>query len=860
MLDPSVLERGTQLGILTVDIDGDEVTYHLGKEHTDRWSDPEEQVRAEQILDLVFTYKYSPSRMEAEVPIPTRGTPPRADIVVFSDDRRKNPYITVEVGAPSTSETRRSTKIEQMFGYANALASDFAMYYDTNTPATTWEVKGHGGLERDRNVIARVPVNYGNVPEYTYRQGGNNDLRGVDAHELSRMFGQCHNDLWSGGKLDPTEAFDEMSKLMFAKLYDEQRTRNGGDYGFQIGRFESEVTVAERIRGLYDAARERDEGVFDEPIKSDPRKIVRVTARLQGISLLKTDPDAKGRAYEQFLGEVFRGRLGQYFTRREIVDFMVDLAAPGLDDKLLDPACGSGGFLVYAMKYVFSDIENAYGGNDDMVYRLKREYAEQRIYGIEINEKLARVAMMDMVINDDGHTNIVADSGYRASFDNPGLVDGSFGLVLTNPPFGDTVKSEEGDKLGDSTLASYSLSRGGKNTKSEVLFVERATRFLKPGGRLGIVIPDGMLSNPTDVHVRRFLLSEYKIEAIVTLPGFAFRKAGSGMRTSILLMRKWTEAEAREQDYEIFMAIAEKIGYDSTARPTENELPVILDMYRTGSGGLDDKIQRVGRSRLGKSFRLDPVYYWLGPLVDQALRNMPYPVMRLSDIVDGEIHSGKSPKGGARYSVGSVPIILVGNIGSDGRLKWDDPCFVDEDFFLANRTKAGVEGGEILVAKDGATTGKVGMVPFDFDRPQCLVNEHVFRLRVGPVVDDEIVYEDVYEERTRVNTLYVYYFLRSWLGQMQVVREISGGAQGGITKAFVNNIRIPVPPYEVRQRFVSRSEELYERYIGAADRALGELKGFEDAVNEEVRGWRESGDRDRALEGMWAAAEIFRRV
>ena len=600
---------------------------------------------------------------------------------------------------------------------------------------------------------------------------------------------------------------------------------------------------------------------FTEEIRSEPRKIANVVKHLQHVSLTRTDPDAKGRAFEQFLGEVFRGRLGQYFTRREIVDFLVEMAQPGMNDVLLDPACGSGGFLVYAMNRVFQQIEENYQGDDATIFHLKNEFAKDHIFGIEINEKIARVAMMDMVINDDGHTNIEVRSAFDKSFENPKIKNGAFSLILTNPPFGDSVKGDERDKLGYSELDDYILARGKKSAKSEVLFIERCNLFLKSGGRFGVVVPDGVLSNPSDKHVRKYMLENFHILAIVTLPPFAFRKAGSGMRTSLVLARKWEAGEHREQDYPIFMAIAEHIGYDATARPDSNDLPALLDHYRNGTGALDDKVIRIQRSAVTGSQRLDPLYYYLGPIIDQAVEQIPHPVHTLHEIAGEEIQSGKSPSGGALYSTGAVPIVLVGNIAPDGTLDMRDVHYADDEFVERHGARASIQPLDILIAKDGATTGKVGLVSPDFDLEQCLFNEHIFRLTVGAALPSDTEPANATEATAQreLNTWYVFFFLKSWLGQQQIQREISGGAQGGITKPFVKNIRIPVPPIDERRRFVERARRAYQEYLGLSDRVREQHKRFEDWLRIDLHG--PGGGNPVAKEGPNEATadRVFKR-
>ena len=823
-----LIKSGQELSLIEFDDGEANITYRLGREQKYLWSHPEEKVRAEIILSLVFDYRYSPDRIDTEVSIPNRSPTNWADVVVFQDDRRRDPYIAVEVAAPTVTASERVQKFEQVFGYANALAADFALYYDGHTKRS-WAVSGFGGLEREANIIADIPVNYGQVPQYKFARAGERDLETVDAATLSRIFNRCHDELWSGGRFDPTEAFDEMSKILFAKLYDEQRTANGAEYGFQHGEGETDIVVAQRVREQYAKAREDDQGLFATELIAEPRKISNVVRLLQHVSLDHTDPDAKGRAYEQFLGEVFRGRLGQYFTRREIVDFMVSMVAPDQDTVLLDPACGSGGFLVNTMKRVFADIEQAYAGDESAIFRHKNMFATRRLYGIEVNEKIARVAMMDMVINEDGHTNVATGSAFNASFTNPNISDGAFSLVLTNPPFGDTVKREHRDKLGDADLSDFRLSRGKQSSKSEALFIERCTRFLAENGVLGIVVPDGILSNPSEVHVRDYILDNYQVLAVVSLPVFAFRKAGSGMRTSILIGRKKRTGVAVD-DYPIFMGLAEHIGYDATGRPDANELPGIHNHYQSGTGDTAAKVIRVRRSALTGKKRLDPLYHILGPVIEEAFQGIPFPDVPLSVLVDGTIQSGKSPAGGAKYSSGEVPLLIVGNIAADGTLRLDDLCFASESFYEANGAQLGVKPLDILIAKDGATTGKVGLAPEDFAFDRCLFNEHIFRISAKAEFPGDSATADITEQK-RVNTHYLFFFLKSQLGQQQVLREVSGGAQGGITKGFVENIRIPVPPLEMRREFVAKAQVNYSNYLQSVSQAKERLAHFENSLN-----------------------------
>ncbi len=619
---------------------------------------------------------------------------------------------------------------------------------------------------------------------------------------------------------------------MFAKLDDERRTVTGEAYKLQWGSSETDIMVADRVIDVYDLARKYDPGVFTEDIRSEPHKIAAVVSHMQGISLERTDPDSKGRAFEQFLGDVFRGKLGQYFTRRELVDFLVKIAQPELNDVILDPACGSGGFLIYFLKTVFSEIENRYRGNDQDIYRHKTEFATRNVFGIEINEKIARVSMMDMVVNDDGHTNIQIASALGNSFANDKIGDGRFTLILTNPPFGDTVAQGDIDKLGAAELHDYQLARNKQSVKSEILFLERCERFLSPGGRLGIVVPDGILSNPSLSYVREYLLDKFMVLAIVKLPTFAFRTSGSGIGTSLLFAKKWRDWEPKHMDYDVFMAIAEHIGYDSTARKDSNELPQILRHFFDGTGRLSDRVVRVPRSSIDGNHRLDVPYHYLKPLIERELATIPYPIVSLREIAGDTLNTGKSPKGGAKYSFGPVPIILIGDIDSDGSLDTDSLNTVPLAFYEENRARASVQPLDILVAKDGATTGKIGLVPEHFVHDKCLINEHIFKFSVDSVLPGDTPDDgslDISSKRT--NTLYVFFYLKSWLGQKQIEMEISGGAQGGITREFVEKIRIPIPPVEVRREMVERSEHEYNEYLRLSSSVTQQYNRFNQSFS-----------------------------
>ncbi len=259
------LEETIKLGISRklIEITDEKVKYLIQSKDYDRG--PEELVRAAIYVELVEDYHYSPSRIDFEVEVPRRTPSDFADIVVYEDDERQTNYIVVENKREDCSETEFAQAIEQGFGNANSLRAKF-LIVDNFKQRRVYDVANYAPNERDADKIVDVPVNYGLVPKYRLIRGGRDDLRRVSFNELASVFQRCHNILWSGGKLDPATAFDEMSKILFAKIHDERNTRNGEPYKLQVGQNENEVIVARRCIDLYNDARAIDPYVFTEPI------------------------------------------------------------------------------------------------------------------------------------------------------------------------------------------------------------------------------------------------------------------------------------------------------------------------------------------------------------------------------------------------------------------------------------------------------------------------------------------------------------------------------------------------------------------------------------------------------------------
>lgn len=582
-----IIKKGIDKGLIAFNEDKSRITYiHQKKERN--YNTPEEKVQAETFLRLILDYNYPEKRIKQFVPVTMGRDVREADIVVYADDMCLTPYILVECKRQEVSEAEYQQAIEQAYSYAFALPSDVKYVWVTSgIKSDYFEVDKSQNI---RNQLPDIPqFGVDSIATYKYVYGAQYlpeekgkqkffDLSVIDQSELTRRFKQAHEALWAGGQLNPSEAFDELDKLIFCKIWDERKARNIGEpYDFQIitvpkteekderkRRLIENDNLYNRIKALYEEGRKRDAEVFRDNIRLTPEKIRTVVGYLESVNLGETDLDSKGRAFETFMGSFFRGNFGQYFTPREIVDFIVDVLPIRNDSKVLDTSCGSGGFLLYALNKVRNQATEYYPNwkNDTKQYAkwfpYWHDFAQNNLYGIEISEQISRAAKMNMIIHDDGHTNVVTSDGLISDEQlftktkNQGFKYGTFDFIITNPPFGSSVRQSEqaylknyqlGKKEEDwlAVKAAPENIRDGQST--EVLFIEQDYKFLKEGGYLAIVLPDGILTNSSMQYVRTQIEDWFRIVAVVSMPQMAFAANGAGVKSSVLFLKKWSKQQ-----------------------------------------------------------------------------------------------------------------------------------------------------------------------------------------------------------------------------------------------------------------------------------------------------------------------------
>ena len=539
----NLIQQGIDKGLIKFDNEQKYITYvHQNKRRN--YSNPEEPVQAETFLKLVLIYGYAPERIKQFVPVKIGSDTREGDIIVYNNDEHTSAHIVVECKKEEVSELEFNQAITQAFSYA-ATGTVRAKYFwvTSKIKDAYFEIP-----EKEPKKYLSVP----DVPQYgvsklatfKYAKGGGLvggqklfELEVATQDELTRRFKQAHNALWGGGELNPSEAFDELDKLIFCKIWDERKPRKKGEaYDFQIFSESTEDKtnreLQKRIKALYAEGRKKAPEVFKDDIRLNPEKLRTVVGYLESIHLGNTDLDSKGRAFETFMGSFFRGDFGQYFTPRPIVKFIVDVLPITNDSLVLDTSCGSGGFLLHALDKVRKEADKYYpgerGGDGKQETARHKEhwhnFAEKNLFGIEINEQIARTAKMNMIIHDDGHTNVIAADGLLPIDDikdeegnviqkgifsrtqNQGFAYNRFDFIITNPPFGSIVRQTEQAYMHQYGYALKSvdwLNPKSKETardsqSTEILFIEQCHKFLTEGGYLAIVIPDGILTNTKD--------------------------------------------------------------------------------------------------------------------------------------------------------------------------------------------------------------------------------------------------------------------------------------------------------------------------------------------------------------------------
>lgn len=536
-----------------------------------------------------------------------------ADIVVFDEGKphtQDNIFIIVEC-----KKKNRKDGLEQLKTYlAGCENAQYGVWFN-----------GEEVLYLKRLKIAPHWKETFNIPKKGETLGLPRKADLNEATELIKLFGIIHNYIYANDGLSSQEVFGEVLKILFIKIEDEKdATDKIAKFGISDGEYDAisegkPNNFQKRINDLFEKVKKSYGDVFNENdrINLKTRTLAFVVGQLQNLDLRHSPRDVKGAAFQKFVYAHQRGERGQFFTPDPIVDLVVKFLDPKPDERILDPAVGTGGFIVATMKYVwekyFSDIKNE---RDRRGAEL--DYAKKNIRGIEINPTLSKVAKMRMILEDDGYTGIFSENSLEdwpviyASAREAGVSGeigkGAFDLIMTNPPFGSQGKIDDRSFLERFDLGWKWEEENGKFKREnqlqngqvpDILFIERCLDFLRDGGRMGIVLPDGDLTNSTLAWVRDYVKNRARILAVVSLPKETFIPHGAGVKASVLFLQKLPSKELgvlKKNDYSIFFGIIEKIGYegDKEGKPTyKRDENGELVMGDDGKSVLDEDVSEV---------------------------------------------------------------------------------------------------------------------------------------------------------------------------------------------------------------------------------------------------------------------------
>ena len=568
---------------------------------------PEEYVRQEIEKSLVREYRYLPDEIAVEFRVKLGRAMKRADLAILPEgapSKQEYAWTIIECKAPNVSPKHKQQGVDQLMSYMAGCANvEYGMWTNGQERFCYRKVFEDGKI---RFVgISDIPEKGKSLDETERPSFG--ELRPATSDVLLFTFQRCHNYIAGNQGLQKPEAFWELLKLIFCKIEDERSNQiNFYTTSRERQGLNGYLKVKARAEKLFADVRRKYGTIFkaNEVVELEPPVLAYIVSQLQPWSLLDSDVDVKGKAYEQIVGSNLRGDRGEFFTPRNVCRMAVEMLDPGPDDLLLDPACGTGGFLTVAMNHVMQQLrvgEEAKWRNADNpterelqeLYRKIREYADQRIVGIDINPNLVKASKMNMVMNNDGSGGLYqANSLARPVTWNDALRNreliGSVDLLFTNPPFGSKITIDDPSILEQYELAHvwdydededrYYIREPRQLQKSqppEILFVERCVQLLRPGtGRIAIVLPDGILGAPGLAYVREWIFENTRVLASIDLHPDTFQP-GNSTQTSILVLerKRFDEIEleravGKKQDYSVFMALANHVGHDKRGNTT----------------------------------------------------------------------------------------------------------------------------------------------------------------------------------------------------------------------------------------------------------------------------------------------------
>lgn len=575
-------------------------------------------------------------------------------------------------------------------------------------------------------------------------------------HNLKSVFNSIRNYLAAnntGITLD-NEFVSQIINLIFCKIYDERFTRPDDMVNFRAGIKEAPGDIAKRIIGIFDHVKAKYPDVF---VKSDvitlsESSIAYIAGELQQYCLIESERDVIADAFETFISPSLRGGQGQFFTPRNVVKLLVSLVSPSRKDKIIDPACGSGGFLIEALRYVWAAVQKEgqeLNWPEREIFSDQQEVAIKNFRGIDKESFLSKTSKAYMAILGDGRGGIFCENSLEAvnhwsvkAQNAIGL--GDFNVVLTNPPYGSKLKIDDQSILGQYNLGhQWKQKRGDSTTKKmgkvltdqtpQVLFIERCLALLAPGGRLGIVAPESMFCNPSHKYIMNYVEEHARIDAVISMPENLFQPH-THAKTCVVLMTKFLNPDdVVAPDHEIFMAVAKWCGHDSRGLEVPyDDIPLIQDRFLRFKDGETLSYDHLGftvkQSQIKDSIYL-PIYY--NPEIKTQLNGLKsdYTLVKFGDLVEQGLISVNTGDevGKLAYGTGPIPFVRTSDI-ANWEIKLDPKQGLNEEIYQKLCEKQDVRPYDILMVRDGTNlVGTCAMI--SPNETKIVYQSHLYKIR-----------------------------------------------------------------------------------------------------------------------------------
>lgn len=659
-------------------------------------------------------------------------------------------------------------------------------------------------------------------------------MRNCTKDSLLQAFSKCHNIIRNNDKLSPEAAFDEISKVMFIKMLYERKPNN--ELIFSKDKFErDEEAWLKKNKGqsyityLFDKVKSQyqDNNLFDsiDTLRITRASFLLILKELEVIDLYSMAEDVKGVAFESFLGKTFRGELGQFFTPRTIVNYMVDVLDVKEGELVCDPCCGSGGFLIRAFEKVQDDIDRdihkqikeIVASNQstdikaDAIKKLVTEFDKTRIgsryyklcneyfYGVDANVRMARTSKMNMIMHGDGHVGVYLHDGL---FDVGGVYEGKFDVILINPPFG--VHLDRSIKVKDNKSISDFFELNSNN--AEYLFIERCIRLLKPGGRAGLVLPEGIFNNNSAKKVRDYVEKHAHILNITSIPADVFLASGANVKPSLLFIRKYTESELKSKSKKksICASKVDDAGINSLGLPSDNAqlltlAPIIQDWISKGNEPTNEMVRMISCKDMD-DWNVQPFFNTTPIKFKDGLQEA-----RLSDVLN-IASNWILLDDNTQYTRLTVKLFNKGIFVRD----------IVSGKDIGTKKQQRVKTGQLVVSKIDGKSGAFAFLPSELDGAIVTQDFPVFDINTSLVMPE---------------------YLELVLSNQSMLEHIKSTCSGSTGRKRLSvskflNIKIPLPLIGEQKKYLDRIIELRRQRAMLDQQLTEELQSFNNSIFE----------------------------